>query len=71
MRNVKFKRRPQSTLQTTLRENMDRMADDNMLYVVADKTNNYCRMSVEDHGELLMKTSIMNIRCFLKILFQK
>ena len=34
---------------------MDRMAEDNMLYVAADKTNNYYRMSVDDYDKLLMK----------------
>ena len=34
---------------------MDRMAEDNMLYVAADKTNNYYRMLVDDHDKLLMK----------------
>ena len=55
VKNVKFKRTPESSFQSTLRRNMNRMNNNNSLYVAADKTNNYYRMSEEEYDELHLK----------------
>ena len=55
VKNVKFKRTPESSFQSTLRRNMNRMNNDNSIYVAADKTNNYYRMSEEEYDELHLK----------------
>ena len=34
---------------------MNRLRNDNRIYVAADKTNNYYSMPIEAHDELLMK----------------
>ena len=55
VKNVKFRRTPESSFQSTLRRNMNRMNNDNSIYVAADKTNNYYRMSEEEYDELHLK----------------
>ena len=40
---------------STLTESMNRLRNDNRIYVAADKTNNYYSMPIEAHDELLMK----------------
>ena len=55
VRNVKFKQNRQTTLQNTLKENMKEMKKDNRMYVAADKTHNFYKVSNEKYEEMMMQ----------------
>ena len=55
VRNVKFKQNRQTTLQNTLKENMKEMKKDNRMYVAADKTRNFYKVSNEKYEEMMMQ----------------
>ena len=52
---VKFKQNVPSTLQNTLKRNMQDMKEENRMYVAADKTNNYYKVTKERHEEMMMQ----------------
>ena len=55
VKNVKFRPIKQTTLQSTLKQNMVEMSQNNDIYVAADKTENYYRISKSDHDRLVSK----------------
>ena len=55
VKNVKFRPIKQTTLQSTLKQNMVEMSQNNDIYVAADKTENYYRISKIDHDRLVSK----------------
>ena len=55
VKNVKFKQNMQNTLQNTLKQHMNEMKREDRLYVAADKTNNYYKVSKETYKELMMQ----------------
>ena len=54
VKNVKFKHHKSSTLQSTMKNHMKDMKRENKIYVAADKTTNYYKVTPEDHNEMLM-----------------
>ena len=55
VKNVKFKHSVSNTLQNTLKQNINEMKNENRMYVAADKTNNYYKMTQEKHNEMMMQ----------------
>ena len=53
--NVKFRPIKKTTLQSTLKDNMVEMSQNNDIYVAADKTENYYRISRIEHDRLVSK----------------
>ena len=55
VKNVKFRRTTNNNLQTTLKTHMQEMKGDNRIYVAADKTTNYYKVSPEKYKEMMQK----------------
>ena len=55
VKNVKFKQNVSSPLQNTIKQNMREMNRESKLYVAADKTNNFYKVTPDAHKELLDK----------------
>ena len=53
VKNVKFKHTMQNTLQNTLKRNINDMKQENRMYVAADKTKNYYKVSKETYKEMM------------------
>ena len=56
VKNVRFKQTRNSTLQSTLNENMRKFDRSNNLFIAADKTSNYYEVSKDDHDRMLLKS---------------
>ena len=55
VKNVKLKQIPETTLQSTLINNIGRLNESNNIFVAADKTNSYHEIFKNDHDELIEK----------------
>ena len=53
VKDVKFKHNVSNTLQNTLKHNMNEMKKEKRLYVAADKTNNFYKLSNEKYQEMM------------------
>ena len=55
VKNVKLKQIAETTLQSTLINNIGRLNESNNIFVAADKTNSYHEIFKNDHDELIEK----------------
>ena len=53
VKNVKFKQNVTNTLQNTLKQNIREMNRDDRMYVAADKTSNYYKVTKEKYMEMM------------------
>ena len=53
VKNVKFKHNVSSPLQTTLKQNMRDMSEENRMYVAADKTSTFYKITKEKHKQMM------------------
>ena len=53
VKNVKFKHNVSSPLQNTLKQNMREMSEENRMYVAADKTSNFYKVTKEKHKQMM------------------
>ena len=53
VKNIKFKKYKPNLIQKKMNDDLKKMKDDEKVYVAADKTSNFYRMSSEHYKELL------------------